>query len=83
MGGWLTVEARRAEASLLRATSGVPSPVLDLTPRRLNAAMSTWFKESGKLEREPGSGGPVRLLRLKQAQDENTSPQVSAVETQG
>jgi hypothetical protein len=85
MGGWLTVEARRAEASLLRATSGVPSPVLDLTPRRLNAAMSTWFKESGRLEKEPGSGGAVRLLRLKQAQDggdENTSPQVSAVETQ-
>ena len=84
MGGWLTVEARRAEASLLKASSGVPSPVLDLTPRRLNAAMSTWFKESGRQEKEPGSGGQVRLLRLKQdGGDENASPQVSAVETQG
>ena len=84
MGGWLTVEARRAEASLLKASSGIPSPVLDLTPRRLNAAMSTWFKESGRQEKEPGSGGQVRLLRLKpDGGDENASPQVSAVMTQG
>lgn len=88
MGGWLTVEARRAEASLLKASSGVPSPVLDLTPRRLNAALSTWFKEGGRQENEPGSGGQVRLLRLKQAQDgsdENTAPagQGAPIEAQG